>query len=61
MLYIRWMKEKLIYSELDNVFNTGIFKWMMTEIICMMIVPFPFLHNVVYYEEANDFSVGIAF
>lgn len=51
----------MIYTDLDNIFNTGIFKSMVIEIICMAIVPYPFLHNNVYYEEANDFSAGIAF
>lgn len=55
------MKEKLIYTELDNIFNTGIFKWMVIEIITMLIMPYPFLQNEIYYEDANDFSAGIAF
>ena len=55
------MKSKKIYTELDNVYNTGIFKWLLIEIVSMLIMPYPMIHNHVYYEEANDFSAGIAF
>jgi hypothetical protein len=55
------MKFKKIYTDLDNIFNTGILNWMVIEIIAMLIMPYPMIHNHVYYEEANDFSAGIAF
>ena len=55
------MKQKLIYTDLDNVFNTGILKYMIIEMVAMCIMPYPFLMDVVYYEDANDFSAGIAF
>jgi Ion channel len=55
------MKFKLLYTDLDNIFNTGIFKWMCLEILCMAMQPYPSVHNEVYYEEANNFSAGIAF
>jgi len=48
-------------SELDNLFNTGMIWYMLFEIFCTLIQPYPFLHNEVYYEDANDFSAGIAF
>jgi hypothetical protein len=34
---------------------------MIIEMILMLVMPWPFLHNMTYFEEANDFSVGIAF
>lgn len=37
LLYISWMKFKLLFTELDNIFNTGVFKWMIFEILCMAI------------------------
>ena len=55
------MKFKLIYTELDNICNTGIYISMILEILAMAIQPYPSVHNEVYYEEANDFSAGIAF
>lgn len=61
LLYISWMKFKLIYTELDNIYNTGIYIAMILEILAMAIQPYPSVHNEVYYEEANDFSAGIAF
>jgi hypothetical protein len=27
----------------------------------MLIMPYPFIHNQFYYEDANDFSAGVAF
>jgi hypothetical protein len=34
---------------------------MMVEMVLMCVMPYPFLMDVVYYENANDFSAGIAF
>jgi len=34
---------------------------MIIEMVAMCIMPYPFLMDVVYYEDANDFSAGIAF
>ena len=61
LLYINWKRSKLHYSELDNVFNTGIIWWLVGEVIGVCIQPYPPLNNKVYYEQANDFSAGIAF
>jgi hypothetical protein len=46
---------------LDNLFNTEHLKWALLEIVLMAVMPYPGLHNHFYYEEANDFSAGIAF
>ena len=51
----------MIYTDLDNIFNTGIFKWMVVESLAMLVMPYPHLIDQVYYENANDFSAGIAF
>lgn len=61
ILYIRWMKFKLIYSDIDNIFNTGHFKWALIEIFFMLIMPYPCVHNHLYEEESNDFVVGNKF
>lgn len=45
VLYIRWMKTKKFYTDLDNLFNTGLFKYMMIEIPLMVIMPYPSLYN----------------
>jgi len=50
VLFIRWMKTKKYYTDLDNLFNTGIFKIMIFELLLMLVMPFPSLYNSVYYE-----------
>lgn len=50
ILFIRWMKAKKIYTELDNLFNTGIFKYMVVEMLLMLVMPYPSLYNSIYYE-----------
>jgi hypothetical protein len=50
VLFVSWMKTKNIYSELDNLFNTGNFKYMMVEILLMLIMPYPHLYGATYLE-----------
>jgi hypothetical protein len=58
---MRWMKYKKIYSDLDNLLNTGLFNWMIVEILMTLVMPYPTLYNKVYFEEANEKSAGIPF
>lgn len=55
------MKTKKQYTDLDNLFNTGIFKYMILEILLMFVMPYPSLYNSTYYENANEKSVDVAF
>ena len=55
------MKTKNFYSDLDNLFNTGNFKYMMLEILLMLVMPYPHLYGKIYYENANEKDVGIPF
>jgi hypothetical protein len=50
VLLIRWLKSKKIYTDLDDLFNTGMFKIMIIEILLMLVMPYPSLYNVVYKE-----------
>lgn len=61
ILYIRWMKFRIIYNDLDNIFNTGKFKWIVIEFFMMLVMPYPPLQNCLYTEEANLNTVGISF
>lgn len=60
-MQVRWLKQKLVYTDLDNIFNTGTFQAMSIEMVLMCVMPYPFLMNETYYETANDFSAGIPF
>lgn len=48
LLFIRWYRFKLIYSEVDTIFNTGLFKGAIIEIIAMLVMPYPMVHNIFY-------------
>jgi hypothetical protein len=60
-LHIRWLRTKCHMSNLDNFFNTGIYQYAILECLCMLIMPYPSLYEKVYYENANDRTVGIPF
>jgi potassium intermediate/small conductance calcium-activated channel subfamily N protein 2 len=49
------------YSELDTIFNTGLWKQMFLEILMSLVMPYPFLYEKTYSEDANAFSVGLLF
>ena len=61
ILYIRWQVKKQTFSEMDTIFNTGIWKMMTLEILMSLIMPYPHLYGKTYYESANSFSAGIPF
>lgn len=58
---MRWKKYKKIYSDLDTLMNTGLFHWMVVEILVTLVMPYPSLYDKVYFEEANEKSAGIPF
>ena len=58
---MRWQRTKLIYSDLDNIFNTGLYVAMCIEIVMTLIMPYPFLYGYTYMENANDFSADKVF
>ena len=61
ILVLRWKKAKLIYNELDTLFNTGLLKFMLFECFIMLIWPYSFLEGIYYIEESNSSSKGIKF
>ena len=60
-LYISWMKTKLEYNDLDNIYNTGQLKKMIIECLFMLVMPYPCLYGKTYMETADDWTVGIEF
>jgi hypothetical protein len=61
LLVIRWLKAKNYYNDLDDLYNTGEVPTMLFECLLMCIMPYPNLIGSVYYESANNFTVGIPF
>lgn len=60
-IFIRWMKSKRIFTDLDNFYNTGILYWVILESLSTLVMPYPSLYDSVYYESANELSAGIPF
>lgn len=60
-MYIRWMRTKLLYSDLDTIYNMGIYKGMLVEMFLCLVMPYPMLHGYTYVENANTFSLGVVF
>ena len=56
ILYVPWQKTKLILSENDNLFNSGIYRRMLSEMFVLIFMPLPFLYGVTYTESKNTFS-----
>jgi len=61
LLFIRWMKTKKYLTELDNLYNTGIFKRMIFEILMCLVMPYPFFYDYTYKERANEWVEEIDF
>jgi hypothetical protein len=55
------MRTKQYYTDLDTIFNTGIYKGMFFEILLMFVMPYPSLYNTQYTELANDRDPGVMF
>lgn len=44
------MKSKRFFTDLDNLYNTGMLKWMIIEILATLMMPYPHLYNHTYNE-----------
>lgn len=55
------MRTKLFYTELDTIFNTGLYKSMIVEMFFCLVMPYPFLYGYTYTENADPFSAGYIF
>ncbi len=55
VLFLRWLKNKKLLTDLDNLFNTGIFKVMCGEVLLMLVMPYPSLYNATYEEYISSY------
>ena len=60
-LHIRWLQTKMMLTEIDNIFTTGLWKQMLVEIFLVLVQPLPWLHGYTYTEAFNSFTIGIEF
>ena len=51
-LYIEWQKTKLIMTPIDNLYNTGMYKAMIVEILLCCVMNYPSLYGEYYTETA---------
>lgn len=61
LLHIRWLKTKLVLSDMDNLWNTGMWKMCVLEMLLSLAMPYPSMYGDTYIETANDFSNGVTF
>lgn len=57
-LTLRWQKSKQKAHEQDTVFNTGVWKFMVFEILLTFIQSYPSLYGETYVETANEFAAA---
>jgi hypothetical protein len=52
-MWIRWKVHKHVFNSKDTIFNTGMYKTIMAEILILLVQPYPFLDGVKYKEYNN--------
>ncbi len=50
LIYFKWLYVKKLITKYDNLRTTGYWKIILGEIIIQIIIPYPFLNEIVYYE-----------
>ena len=48
-----WKKKKLILIDSDNIWNTGLYRYMLLEMALALVTCAPFFYNQTYQEEFN--------
>ena len=49
------------YFQFANLFNTGLYKSLIFEILTTLVMPYPSLMGSTYVERANDFTHNVQF
>ncbi len=57
-LELRWLKSKGLLTKLDDIFNTGLWKPLLGEIIICGFFPIPFLDNF-HWEEPVEMGTAL--
>ena len=50
LIYFKWLLSKNLITRYDNLRTTGYWKIIMGEIFFQVLIPYPFLNDLVYYE-----------
>lgn len=64
LIYFKWLLSKNLITRYDNLRTTGYWKIIMGEIFFQVLIPYPFLNDLVYYEtngrwKATDVKIKI--
>ena len=58
-MQFNWMKARGFLTVHDNLINTGMYKYLLAEIVMCSISPMPFLYDVTFKEWNVNYSVHI--
>lgn len=61
MLHLRWLRTKMVMSDLDDLINTGKYKYIIFECLLTLVMPYPSLYNKTYTETADEKDIGVEF
>lgn len=60
-LWLSWSKSVNRFTSFDTLSNTGLWKYMIMEILICAIAPYPFLNGVYYIEVVEAYSTEITY
>lgn len=58
---LHWYKARGTYSQFDTLGNTGLYKFLIFEIIINCLSPFPFIWNSTYKEKYTDYDTTVEY
>ena len=60
-LWLSWSKSVNRFTSFDTLSNTGLWKYMIFEMVICAVAPYPFLNGVYYVEVVEAFSTEITY
>ena len=60
-LWLSWSKSVNRFTSFDTLSNTGLWKYMIMEILVCAVAPYPFLNGVYYVEVVEAYSTEITY
>ena len=60
-LWLQWAKTVEMYTQFDTLVNTGLWKYLMMEILACIIAPMPFFDGLKYYENVSAYETSIEY
>jgi hypothetical protein len=54
LIHLKWQRTKNTYNHLDNLFSTGLWQYVVFEVLLSLVMNYPSLYGHTYTETAND-------